>query len=127
MFQTKDRVYLAYSAGSANSYTYAVGLLTADPNSDLANPASWKKGLTPVLTYYSVDGEYGPGHNSFFGDKEGNLWIAYHGETDPTSRVRCAGIRRVHFDLQGRPRFDLSAERDVNPALSHVTMRVRVG
>ena len=126
VFQTKDRVYLAYSAGSANSYTYAAGLLTADPNSDLANPANWKKGLTPVLTYYSVDGEYGPGHNSFFGDKEGNLWIAYHGETDPTSRVRCAGIRRVHFDLQGRPRFDLSAERDVNPALSHVTMRVRV-
>ena len=24
VFQTKDRVYLAYSAGSANSYTYAV-------------------------------------------------------------------------------------------------------
>ena len=81
------------SAGSANSYTYAVGLLTADPNSDLANPASWKKGLTPVLTYYSVDGEYGPGHNSFFGDKEGNLWIAYHGETDPPAAcaVRASG------------------------------------
>ena len=30
-FVTEDRVYLAYSAGSANSYTYAVGLLTADP------------------------------------------------------------------------------------------------
>ena len=125
-FVTEDRVYLAYSAGSANSYTYAVGLLTADPQEDLADPANWKKGLTPVLTYYSVDGEYGPGHNSFFRDGLGNLWIAYHGETDTVSRLRCAGIRRVHFDLQNRPRFDLSAERDVNPALRRVSMRVRV-
>ena len=126
-FVTEDRVFLAYSAGAANSYTYAVGLLTADPNDDLADPSNWKKGLTPVLTYYSVDGEYGPGHNSFFRDELGNLWVAYHGETDLESRLRCAGIRRVHFDLQNRPRFDLSAERDVNPALRRVSLRVRVG
>ena len=125
-FITGNTVYLAYSAGAANSYTYAVGLLTADIRDDLSNPSNWKKGLTPVLTYYSVDGEYGPGHNSFFKDELGNLWIAYHGETDPQSRLRCAGIRRVHFDMQGRPRFDLSADRDVNPLLCRVSMRVRV-
>lgn len=125
-FVTKEKVYLSYSGGAANSYTYAVGLLTADPNSDLADPANWEKSLTPVLTYYSVDGEYGPGHNSFFRDDFGDLWIAYHGETDMVSRLRCAGIRRVHFDLQGRPRFDLSAERDVSPRLSRVVMQVKV-
>lgn len=125
-FVTEDKVYMTYSGGAANSFTYVLGLLTADPNDDLADPASWKKSLTPVLSYYSVDGEYGPGHNSFFSDELGNLWIAYHGETDLESRLRCAGIRRVHFDLQNRPRFDLSAERDVNPALQDVTMRVKV-
>ena len=96
-FVTEDCVYLSYSGGAANGYTYVVGMLTADPHDDLSDPANWHKSLTPVLHYQSVAGEYGPGHNSFFRDDLGNLWIAFHGEVSYESHERCAGIRRVHL------------------------------
>ena len=59
-------------------------------------------------------------------DEEDNLMIAYHAETSPESDLRCDGIRRVHFDIHGEPVFDLSAERDLDPALRRVCMRVQV-
>lgn len=125
-FVANNTVYLTYSGGDACGYTYAVGLLTADTDADLLEPSNWSKRSTPVLSYYSVEGEYGPGHNSFFTDEEGMLWIAYHGETALDSRLRCDGMRRVHFDAAGEPVFDMSAERDVNPACSEVKLDVTV-
>ncbi len=125
-FQKDGRVYLTYSGGSANAYTYVLGLLTADADDDLLDTGSWEKSGYPVLSYYSVEGEYGPGHNSFFTDEDGNLMIAYHGETSIDGHLRCVGIRRVHFDADGRPRFDLSADRDLDPALARVHMKVVV-
>lgn len=124
---TKDgRVYLAYSGGAANGYTYVLGLLTAEEDRNLTDVSVWKKSGSPVLSFYSVKGEYGPGHHSFYVDEDGNLMIAYHGETALTSHLRCDGIRRVHFDMQGEPVFDLSAERDLAPELREVSLRVEV-
>lgn len=125
-FKKDGRVYLTYSGGAANGYTYALGLLTADENQDLTNGDAWKKSGSPVLSFYSVRGEYGPGHNSFFVDEEGNLMIAYHGETALESHLRCDGIRRVHFDIQGEPVFDMSVERDLAPELREVCLQVEV-
>lgn len=125
-FVHHGKVYLAYSGGDACGYTYALGLLTADETRDLTDIAVWEKSSTPVLSYYSVEGEYGPGHNSFFVDDDGNLMIAYHGETSLESRLRCDGIRRVHFNVHGEPVFDLSAERDLNPALCQASLKVVV-
>ncbi len=125
-FQADGRVYLTYSGGSANAYTYVLGLLTANAGDDLLDTASWEKSGHPVLSYYSVEGEYGPGHNSFFTDEDGNLMIAYHGETGIREHLRCVGIRRVHFDAERRPRFDLSADRDLDPALEKVSTKVIV-
>ena len=93
---------------------------------DLLTVSNWKKSKAPVLSFYSVENEYGPGHNSFFEDETGNLMIAYHGETALESNLRCDGIRRVHFDLAGNPVFDLSAKRDLDPELRHVKTRVTV-
>lgn len=123
-FVHDKKVYLTYSGGDAAGYTYVLGLLTADVTEDLTDVSVWKKGCTPVLSFYSVEGEYGPGHNSFFVDDDGNLMIAYHAEDAMESRLRSDGIRRVHFDVQGMPRFDLSAERDLNPALRDVSVQV---
>lgn len=125
-FRKDGRIYLTYSGGAANGYTYVLGLLTADEDADLTDRAAWKKSGVPVLSFYSVKGEYGPGHNSFYMDEDGNLMIAYHGETSLDSHLRCDGIRRVHFDIQGEPVFDLSSERDLNPALEEVSMQVVV-
>lgn len=121
-----SKVYLTYSGGAANGYTYALGLLTADADADLTDVSSWSKSKTPVLSFYSVEGEYGPGHNSFYVDVDGDLMIAYHAETTIESRLRCDGIRRVHFDLDGEPVFDMPADKDLDPALSGVSMQVVV-
>ncbi len=125
-FQADGKVYLTYSGGSANAYTYVLGLLTANADDDLLDMANWTKSGYPVLSYYSVEGVYGPGHNSFYTDEDGNLMIAYHGETSIDGHLRCVGIRRVHFDAEGRPRFDLSADRDLDPTLKRVHMKVIV-
>ena len=125
-FTANGRIYLTYSGGAANGYTYVLGLLTAEDGADLLDKSAWHKRGTPVLSFYSVEGEYGPGHNSFFTDSEGNLMIAYHAETSPDSTLRCDGIRRVHFDINGEPVFDMSAERDLAPGLARVEMDVEV-
>lgn len=125
-FIRDHRVYLTYSGGSANAYSYALGLLTADARDDLTDPAFWHKSHTPVLTYYSVDGEYGPGHNSFYENEDGELMIAYHGETGIREHLRCDGIRRVHFRADGRPDFELSAQQDLRDEYRKVQVAVRV-
>ena len=106
-------IYMTYSGGAAAGYTYALGLMTARADADLLDLRSWTKSMTPVLTFYSVEGEYGPGHNSFFVNEEGELMIAYHAETDMKSHLRCDGIRRVHFRKDGTPYFQMSAAQDI--------------
>ena len=115
-FIRNGTVYLTYSGGSANRYTYALGLLTADTESDLLDLRSWHKSMTPVLTFYSVEGEYGPGHNSFFVNEENELMIAYHAEMDIRKMLRCDGIRRVHFRKDQTPYFGMSSQEDISTA-----------
>ena len=125
-FVHNGKVYLTYSGGDACGYTYVLGLFTAEETQDLTNVAVWEKSCTPVLSFYSVEGEYGPGHNSFFVDDDGNLMIAYHGETSLESRLRCDGIHRIHFDIYGEPVFDMSADRDLAPELCDVALQITV-
>lgn len=125
-FFRDGKIYLTYSGGAANGYTYAVGLLTADEEDDLLDAAKWQKRCTPVLSFYSVEGEYGPGHNSFYEDEDGNLMIAYHAEKDPKETLRCNGIRRIHFRKDGTPEFGMSEEEEFDPALGTVRMKIEV-
>ena len=125
-FVTEDTVYLAYSGGSANKFTYAVGMLTAKVGKDLLDLDNWEKAKQPVLSFCSIDGLYGPGHNSFFTDAQGNLMIAYHGETAIDKTLRCDGMHRVHFNIEGKPVFDMAPERDLKPELRKVQMQVVV-
>ena len=109
-------VYLAYSGGSANRYTYVLGLLSAKSDSNLMDLRSWSKSPIPVLSFYSVKGQYGPGHHSFFVNEEGEHMIAYHAETSLSETLRCDGIRRVHFRSDGSPYFQMSAQEDLTEA-----------
>lgn len=119
------KVYLAYSGGAADSYTYAVGLLTIDcDDPDILDVTHWKKSQTSVLNFTSVPGEYGPGHNSFFVDQDGHLMVAYHAENTYESHIRSDGIRRVHFNAFGDPVFTMSEERDLTPECREVETTV---
>ena len=123
-FVKDGRVYLTYSGGSANSYTYALGLFMARERDNLLDISVWNKHCAPVLSFYSVEGEYGPGHNSFFEDEDGDLMIAYHGETGLDQNLRCDGIRRVHFRRDGFPEFGMSAGEDLDQKLREVKMKI---
>lgn len=123
-FSENGKIYLTYSGGSADSYTYALGMLTADSRADLLDTASWWKSPVPVLTFRSVAGEYGPGHNSFFVNEEGELMIAYHAETELQGHLRCDGIRRVHFRKDGTPYFQMSALEDLTQSTVRTTVIV---
>ena len=108
------KIYLTYSA-SDTGVAYCIGMLTADENSDLLDPLSWKKERYPVLkSDYDLE-IYGPGHNSFTKDEEGNDIMVYHArketeiEGDPLYNPnRHAMLMKVRWDDKNRPvfRFD---------------------
>jgi GH43 family beta-xylosidase len=72
------KVYMTYSA-SATDFNYCMGLLTADEDSDLLDPASWVKSKSPVFQTSEENSQYGPGHNSFTVSEDGSKdIIVYH-------------------------------------------------
>ncbi|WP_084079165.1 family 43 glycosylhydrolase [Demequina sp. NBRC 110057] len=77
------RIFLTYSA-SGTGIEYAMGLLTASADADLLDPASWQKSPEPVFTSDPSVGIYGPGHNSFTEDADGNTVLVYHARTYTT-------------------------------------------
>lgn len=121
---TDKKLFVTFSSAFIDA-TYVVGILSAEPDADLLNPASWTKGNYPLLTSRSVKGEYGTGHNSYVTDDEGNVWNAYHGKPG-IDAPRSSGIRRVHFDRDGWPVLDLTEEKDLSQDLLKVSIDVTV-
>lgn len=118
----RNTIFLAYSGGDACGYYYVVGYLTADMNSNLLDPASWRKTPAPVFSSASVEGIQGPGHNSFFTDGNGDLMIAYHAQEREKYFKRCSAFHRVHWDKQGFPRLNVVGERDLPENMKNVTL-----
>lgn len=105
------KIFLTYSA-SDTGINYCVGMLVADEDSDLLDPKSWDKSRMPVLTTSYEHGIYGPGHNSFTKDEEGNDIIVYHARTeteivgDPLYNPnRHAMLMKIKWDEKGYPVF----------------------
>jgi GH43 family beta-xylosidase len=72
------RIFLTYSA-SATDANYCLGMLTADANADLLDPASWKKSPEPVFKSSRANSQFGPGHNCFTTSPDGKTDIlVYH-------------------------------------------------
>lgn len=118
------KVYLTFSSAATDS-TYVVGLLSAQEDADLLDPASWTKENYPILTSRSVEGQFGPGHNAYVTDEDGLVWNVYHARFG-VNGPRSAGIRRVHFNVQGFPVLDMTEEMDLNPELAAVKTVVEV-
>ena len=86
------KVFITYSA-SATDASYSIGLLTADANADLLNIRSWRKSAEPVFVSSAVNGQYGPGHNSFTTTPDGKTDVlVYHA--------------RNYRDIQGDSLYD---------------------
>ncbi len=106
------KIYLTYSA-SETGPDYCMGMLTADEDADLLDPLSWKKERYPVLKTDASRGIYGPGHNCFTVDEQGNPIMVYHARTEEKitgnplyNPNRHAMLMRIRFDENtGRPIF----------------------
>lgn len=94
------RIFITYSA-SATDHNYCMGLLTAQEDSDLTDPASWVKAPQPVFVSSDLTGAYGPGHNSFTVDDQGRDMIVYHA--------------RSYRDIVGNSLFDFNRHGRVQP------------
>ncbi|WP_367320111.1 family 43 glycosylhydrolase [Streptomyces sp. HUAS ZL42] len=112
VIQRHGRIFLTYSA-SATDHNYCLGLLTADADSDLLNPASWSKSPVPVFTGNDATGVYGPGHNSFTVAEDGETDVLlYHARqykeidgdplNDPNRHTR---IQALGWKADGTPDF----------------------
>ncbi len=105
------RLFLTYSA-SATDARYCLGMLTADENADIMDPASWTKSTQPVFKSSEETGVYGPGHNSFTVDEQGRDILVYHGrdykeiQGDPLFNPdRHTRVQRIYYTADGTPDF----------------------
>lgn len=111
VLKSDGRLFLTYSASDTGS-SYCMGMLTASEDSDLLDPLSWRKERYPVLASAGEKGIYGPGHNSFTEDEEGNIILVYHARTkkeivgDPLDDPnRHTMLMKVDWEKDGRPVF----------------------
>ena len=82
------RVFMAFSA-SATGPEYCLGLMYADEKADLTDKSVWTKLDRPLLTSADLDGEYGPGHNSFVKDENGEWVFVYHSRDEICFSGKC--------------------------------------
>ena len=126
VLKANGKVYVFFSASGTGS-EYCVGRLEADADADLMDVKSWKKLDHPVLSTGNLQGESGPGHNSFVTDEHGDLLIVYHARPSTHAYQACGTynkdplydpcrhthIRRVLFDADGAPVIDRSAAAEL--------------
>ncbi len=106
------KIYLTYSASETGA-AYCMGMLTASEDADLLDPRSWTKERYPVLCTDAESKIYGPGHNSFTTDEEGNPVMVYHARTEEKiegnplyNPNRHAMLMKIRWDAEtGKPVF----------------------
>ena len=108
-----DKIFISYSASATDS-NYTVGLLTASQDDDLLNSDSWSKYGAPIFKSSELTEEYGPGHNSFTLDDNGNDILVYHSRSykeikgdslyDPNRHTR---VQRIFWDQNDNPVFGI--------------------
>lgn len=105
------KIYLTYSASDTGVH-YCVGMLSIDADADLLDPRQWKKERYPVLSSNEDLQIYGPGHNCFTEDEDGNTIMVFHARK--TKEIignplyvpnRHAMLLKVQWDENGRPAF----------------------
>ena len=140
VLKSGGKVYVFFSASGTGS-EYCVGRMEADADANLMDIASWKKHNSPALSSANVNGESGPGHNSFVTDENGNLLIVYHARPSAHDTKECGSyasdplydpcrhtrIRQVYIAANGIPNIAMKPEELLAPQNRTVTATVTVG
>ncbi len=111
VIKRNGKIFLTYSA-SDTGVAYCMGMLTMEEENDPLDPRSWKKERYPVLRSDESRGLYGPGHNSFTKDEDGNDVLVVHIRTekeivgDPLYNPnRHTMLMKIKWDENDRPIF----------------------
>ncbi|WP_022763127.1 glycoside hydrolase family 43 protein [Butyrivibrio sp. AD3002] len=111
ILKKNGKIFMTYSA-SETGVAYCVGMLTADEDADLLDPKSWTKERYPVLKSDAEAVVYGPGHNSFTVNDDGEDVMVYHARTeteiegDPLYNPnRHTMLMKIRYDEKGYPIF----------------------
>lgn len=107
--KNSDQLCLFYSASGSWTPYYCIGLLTADAQANLLDPASWKKSPTPVFEQKPENDVYGPGGISFVPSPDHKEWyMLYHARKIPNdapgaSDSRTPRMQKIEWDEKGIP------------------------
>lgn len=107
-FHSKDSgtLILYYAASGSWTPYYCLGMLTADAESDLLDPLSWKKSPMPVFKQVPEKGVYAPGGISFVPSPDGTEWyLLYHAKNkanDP-QETRAPRLQKIGWKEDGMP------------------------
>ncbi len=111
VIKREGKIYLTYSA-SETGVDYCVGMLSTDSDKDLLDPRSWVKERYPVLQTDRELKIFGPGHNSFTKDEDGNDIMVYHARNEEVIEGnplyvanRHAMLMKITWDESNRPVF----------------------
>ncbi|MFI5157368.1 MAG: family 43 glycosylhydrolase [Sphingobacteriales bacterium] len=117
MLKHANKLFLIYSASGCWTDYYALGMLTANKNSDLLNPLSWEKSSEPVFKQSPENGVYATGHNSFFKSPDGTQdWILYHANPEPgmgCGTDRSPRAQQFTWRTDGTPDFGVPVKTGV--------------
>lgn len=138
VLQHDGNIFMCYSASGTGS-EYSIGMCSAKNGTDLLKANSWTKSPYPLLAARDVNGEEGPGHNSFTVDKDGNNIFVYHARptshnygkcgytkgalTDPCRHAR---LKRVHWAFDGTPILKMTYENELKDEFKTVSLRITV-
>ena len=146
VLQKDGKIFVCYS-GAGTGSEYAIGMLRAENGADLLQKSSWTKSTFPLLSSRDVNGEEGPGHNSFTVDKDGNTIFVYHARPTSHNYQRCgwngtsssyngsplndpcrhARLKRVHWSADGTPILKMTYENELLDQFKAVKVKVKVG
>nr|BFF10144.1 hypothetical protein GCM10025699_14470 [Microbacterium flavescens] len=125
VIQRAGKVMITFS-GSNIDWTYAVGLATASSGADLLDPDAWHVRDNAIWSYEGVFSDnWGPGHNSYTYDDDGNLINVFHAKATQNG-TRDSGVRMVYFRQDGDPILDMTDTEWLATANRTVTATVMV-
>lgn len=107
--KNKNKVFIFYSASGNWTPYYALGVLTANADSDLLNPASWTKSPEPVFKQSVENKVYAPGNIAFIPSPDGKeTYFLYHARNVPNEPPgaldsRSPRMQKLTWDKDGMP------------------------
>ena len=143
VLQHDGNIFLCYSVSGTGS-EYAIGMLSAKGGENLLNQSTWTKSPYPLLTSRDVDGEEGPGHNSFTVDQDGNVIFVYHARPTSHNYQKCgwdgskssynsdplqdpcrhARLKRVHWAADGTPILKMTYDDELLEEYQTVSLNI---